>query len=743
DTFAKHFAAAEKATETDAQGLITEDTIIPTDARWDGTALPSIAALTNGFATLKKAKASGLSGLPAEAYLGSPLAAALKYWPAIVKELLRDRTAIHWRGGEAIPIPKPSKAPDACTGYRPIALLETDSKAVQKALRPAVVKALQTVQVPDQYGGRPGCTLGLPIACVKAHFDGLKREGKSGAAIFFDCTTAYYAVIKDMLTLTDDQRGDTQLLQHRARLLFVDTDQQEAFIKHMQQGELASALGATPELRALIRQHLKDTWFVCRQGTGQVYRSECGTIPGAPLADALFSLVFAGILREVKVQLQANGWEPKFCSRQGGAGSTPTWADDTCALVSTADAADVVPAIQTTTATMVRCMARAGLSANFGPGKTEAMVAYHGRGSRAPRLATLCREDPVITLPHSSMTGHIRVVPEYLYLGILLRADGQELPGLKHRRSQMQAIFQPLRAKLLWNTSLSKSEKLELLRGRVLSRFLYGAGHWLLRTEQEQQAFREAISGVYRGSFRAILGVSSCRFSCAETAAALELPLPDEWLATERAKLLVRLCTHRLSGVVWELQHEASWWNSACEHLAKMQLLASSTAGPDEMQDMLAGKDVQVRNACRLYLKRACKRRRLPPEYIKERAKAAPIQVLALKCDRLPFACEVCGSAFRSKRLLSIHRANSHGLLAEHRLVSFGTACQVCGMEFWSESRLSGHLKHAHTCRKVYRESDIHSEAAPAPLNQGEHAWIPARAFHGPRPWWATLRPKG
>ncbi|CAE7405639.1 unnamed protein product, partial [Symbiodinium sp. CCMP2456] len=95
DTFAKHFAIAERAVETEVQGLNTEVSVACPGNRHDGTAVPSIAALTNGFASLKRSKAAGLSGLPSEAFLGAPLTAALRYWPAIAKELLRDRTAIH------------------------------------------------------------------------------------------------------------------------------------------------------------------------------------------------------------------------------------------------------------------------------------------------------------------------------------------------------------------------------------------------------------------------------------------------------------------------------------------------------------------------------------------------------------------------------------------------------------------------------------------------------------------------
>ena len=742
DTFAEHFASAERASKAEATELAQEDECKATPTpTWDGTALPTIADLTRGFATLKRAKAPGPSGIPSEVYLASPLLSALRYWPVLAKELLRDKAAMQWRGGMAVPVPKPSKAPDACTGFRSIALLENDGKAVQKAMRPAVIDTLTRVRAADQFGGMPGCTLGLPISCVRAHFDALKREGCSGAAVFVDCASAYYSVIKDVLVLTESQRKDRELLQARAKLLF-DDEYQTQFVQKMEQNDLAGALACHPELRELVRKHLTDAWFVCRPGTGCVYRTDSGTIPGAPLADALFGMILAGVLRAMKQHISTHGWEPAFCRRQATAGSTPTWADDTCLLLRVPCPDELAFVVQTVTTLMANQLRAAGLKANFGAGKTEALVAFHGKGSKIAKIQLLNRAEPVIQLPGIPGTPCLRVVPEYLYLGAMVRADGQELSGIQHRRAQMLSVFKPLKAKLLWNPYVTLAEKRELIRSRVLSRFLYGAGHWILRTERERQLFAEAIQGVYRSAFRPLLGVSSCRFTHDEVAAALELATPAELLLTERARLLVQLCVHGLVGVLDELYHQPIWWNAACQAIVDIGLVQSASYDPTSLVSMLKDAGRRTKVLCRAFLRKACKTRRLPDGYLVARAKGEAVQMLAPQSDLLPYSCEVCGNAFRTKRLLSIHRANAHKLLAEHRLVSFGTSCQVCGMEFWTEARMAGHLKHSTTCRIVYREADISDGCKPAPLDGGVRVWLPAQTTFGPPPWWATLRPE-
>ena len=67
----------------------------------------------------------------------------------------------------------------------------------------------------------------------------------------------------------------------------------------------------------------------------------------------------------------------------------------------------------------VRELVRAGLSANVAAGKVEALATY--------RIELLCQTEPTIQLADDPTAGSVRVVPGYVYLGALIRADG---PGL-------------------------------------------------------------------------------------------------------------------------------------------------------------------------------------------------------------------------------------------------------------------------------------------------------------------------
>ena len=291
DGFAEHFAKAERATPAPLRAITVEPTPELPPTVLEGSEFPSIADVAHGFASPQRGRASGISGLPCELYRTAPLELAFRYWPVVCKTILRDCTPAQWTGGLAVAIPKPQKPDDRFAGYRSIMLLEADGKGVQKAVRPSVMKVLGNIKVADQFGGIPGCTLQLPSAIVMAHLHHLKRTKQSGALVFIDAASAYYAIARDAIALTDPQRNDVAFLRQRAALLFNDPTLRDHFVTSMQKGDVAQALAATPATRILLQKHLCSTWYVTRTDASHAYFAASGTAPGAPLADAMFSLV--------------------------------------------------------------------------------------------------------------------------------------------------------------------------------------------------------------------------------------------------------------------------------------------------------------------------------------------------------------------------------------------------------------------------------------------------------------------
>ena len=127
-----HFAKAERAS------LISGSSLVPVPLRPLREPLLAhadvgVSALARGFSLLQPNKATGPTGLPAEAYLADPIGAASLHGPLVMKVQLRGVMPGLWRGGHATPIPKPEKPfYKHLTAGAPYCLRKAPSKACRR-----------------------------------------------------------------------------------------------------------------------------------------------------------------------------------------------------------------------------------------------------------------------------------------------------------------------------------------------------------------------------------------------------------------------------------------------------------------------------------------------------------------------------------------------------------------------------------------------------------------------------------
>ncbi|OLQ01432.1 hypothetical protein AK812_SmicGene15826 [Symbiodinium microadriaticum] len=444
-------------------------------------------------------------------------------------------------------------------------------------------------------GGRPSHTLDMPSACVKAHLLALRRMKQNGAVIFIDSAAAYYSIAKDVLVLTPQQKADSQLLHKRAELLFDDLQLQAEFVNIVQSsaGELDAAMST--ELQRFLQQQLDTTWYVSRNNASHAFVAESGTAPGSPLADVMFSLVFGRVLKRTAAFLKSKGMQATIVAETAqGHGLTPTWADDVSILLQTSSVESVVPAVADTISYFLDELRQAGLKANFGPGKTEALLSINGQGARKMRQQLFCQECPAVSFGQHGEAGSIRVTATYEYLGSLIQADGHALPSILHRRTLAREMFRPVKNRMLRNPALTVGEKTDLLRSRILTRFFYGSGLWTFGTKREQETIDETVYGFYRSAFRHVLAVSSQGYANEELAGALGLPLPREILNVERVRTLTQLARGGFQQVLQELSYDATWWQSA---LAAIHAIGLAKEDVSSLDDVLSAANLSTSEA--------------------------------------------------------------------------------------------------------------------------------------------------
>ena len=578
--FAQHFGAAERAKPVDKkQHLLQYGKMCHLHETLDADQLPSLACLCKAFASLARGKAPGLSGLRTTLFRAAPHLSALTYYPVVCKTIVRGCPPCQWTGGKAVPIPKCGKPASSIAAWRSVLLLESDGKALQRALRSHLIEVFQQSRAPAQHGGLPRRTLTLPSATVRAHLLALHSASQSGGVVFVDSASAYYSIVRDFITIDPAACPPDSVLWDRAAALYENESDQAAFVQHMKQGNLLDALQASPTLRRYVAGHLRHGWFVTDEGLPTVCRSETGTAPGSPIADTLFGLIYARFLTSMDAQLKEKGIMARLHDLPDAQPGQPTWADDTAILFTSRRAEDVTADLAEVASLMCAGLTRLGLSPNFAAGKTETMLVWKGSGCRAARRSALCQAHPAIPfLMPDGTQNHIRIVPGYVHLGNFIQGDLHELPCIQHRAQLMRSLFEPLRKKLLSSQFLSVGEKTRLLSERVFPRFLHGAGLWRLATRHEQEAFHSALASVVRASLRPILGLTCQGLDATEACAALGVPTSAELLTAARARAWCEVAGEGDVYTWQSLVRDGVWMADATRACA--DILAETRAGP-------------------------------------------------------------------------------------------------------------------------------------------------------------------
>ena len=640
---------------------------------------------------------------------------------------------------------------------------KADGKALQKAMRPKLLSAVWHGRTAAQFGGLPGLSLTLPSSLLRAHLLWLHHERRCGGAVFVDVRTAYYSVLRDLLSATSSQRADPEGAEARAAFLFREPHVRADFVRRLREQNPLLDFGASPETLRYVQSQIGETWFVSRTDASTVFKTGTGTAPGAPIADTLFALVFRDFLISVQEFLDQEGIGVTLHIPVAGDESVcytapmPTWADDTCVLFQAAGAADVSAAITCIAAATQRLLRPLRLSPNFNAGKTEVIAVYHGCGAKKAKQHTLCDKEPAVAFTsQDGSCSSIRVVAQYPHLGTIVRGDLHEVPNIRARERLMLMTFRPLRRRILTCQDLSQEERVHLVRSRVFPRFLHQAGLWRLGTAAEVRIAHEALRKVIRSSFRPILGRTAKGLSNEEVAAALGMPLAEEMFEVERARALREIVLHD-DPFVWHVfRLDGVWLTQASDALRKVltachpALLRGSNAGPDCLREAIRCHPHDVRLACKAFLKHCIAlRTTLGRQVIEGVAKQRIIPVSDDEEDATldslagRHTCEVCQASFRTRQQLGLHRARAHRLLAGHTNVAFGTTCQVCVKEYWTLKRLQQHLKKNPSCQRVYYHADMDPEVDKPPNSSDPcRAWRPVCEVFGPRPFWATLNPE-
>ena len=593
---------------------------------------------------------------------------------------------------------------------------------------------------PGQGGSLPGYPLQVPIMQVKGYLRNLKSEHKNGGMVFLDGRAAFYSTIRQYFTGRECQE-DTEQLHRFACMLFEDEEDRNNFLAVALGPSLLETAEVPLPVRRMVAASMQRTWFSTGPDHQHIFRTQTGTMPGAPLADLLFQYTFTAFLTKMQEQLAQGGLGVIPVTKTGTPAPTPSWMDDVALPVAADNAETLIPNAFQVMETAARCLKDVGIQLNMARGKTEMVMMFKGKSSRMIRKQWMCERNALceVRMPQGHCEA-VHISPTYLHLGAMAAWDATDLEDMKYRRALAREAFRAYR-KILYNDCLSVKERLDLMNSLVLARFMYAAGTWEHSRKQDTDFYHATIMEFYRRVFRPLTGYSSRNLTDDQICHCLGLLTPQELRRHDLVQTLAWIQQHGgeyLNSIV----ADSSWYK---ESLAAIQSIVPNTS--------LCADANTFSSTFLLDMARKYKRRLQQERWEgRERHLLAVIQRHGLIQDGcflfrlhdgrgdLNARCPHCGLHFSRNAALASHISKAHGITATSSRIASGDTCQVCLQRFWSQSRLRDHLRRADKCRHAYVEADM--EDAQKEGNDSDHGWKPATRIHGPQPWWATLRPQ-
>ena len=763
DLLGDHFAKAEKATKTDVATHRQQVQQRPQQYHppWSGAAVPSVAVLARAFKKIKNGKAPGPSGLVPEIFSQTAPEAAEALYPRYLKLFLRLESPFDWSRSLIRCLPKPSKSPCTPAGWRSIALQEVPAKAAALTVRQHLVDAFDKLAGKAQLGGRPGGPMLFPAMSVQCHLRAMKARNRSAGVVFVDGVQALYSVMRELVIgFTQDDSGER--IVALVESLHEDEDIRSDLYKTFFGPSILETAGVPQEIQSYLRQSLSDTFFQLDINRSAIYKTYAGTLPGAPLADVMFQLAMIRFQAQLRQQLESEGLQVRARADVEGAAaasSVATWVDDLAIPTDADDPFQLVPKVVRVAQLVEKGLRATGVRVNFSEGKTEAVLCFRGKRSKAARHEWMVAQRGWAHIPgqRGEEGSKMRLTDHYVHLGSWVQADGAIAPDIRHRLSVAQPIFKAMRNKLLCNKHLQTHEKLRLVLQGPIASLLHGSGLWCLRRKDDFRAFNRAHMGIMRQCVRPLLGLSSRGLLDEEVCILLGVLAPEDALSFERTKAWIS-CARLLD--VYEIDmliSEKTWLMHVLSDFKGFNVVAALQMCLPDTQDLRSIADFAAwteahRHTLRNALKRAvrCKTKQDEPTYARVMDKAQRLTEFFNRGGELwrmsapdensvgTVVCPDCSDVFRSQAAMAAHRSKSHGVKSLGSMLGDHTLCQRCRTDYWTPQRLWLHLRKQPACLHAFVAEDF-DEAPSCVVRHKQPAQWPAAKVAGPVSLWSTM----
>ena len=703
-----------------------------TGITWDQ--LPTLTDLEAAMRRTKGDKAYFEDNVPGEILHAAATVLARKGYPLLLKHFLLGQEPVLFKGGNLVQAYKHKGDTSQMSSYRSLLVSSTLGKVHHRLVRQQLAPYLQRYSEPLQLGGLPQRSVTQASHALHAFLHDSWARKMSTVVVFVDIQQAFYRVLREHIV-------DTSISSEGVRQLFdrlqLPPDTYQDFCLYTEFPGALRQADIPDYLQSLMQNAMTGTWFSMKNTT-QLTLTRKGTRPGDSYADLLFSFTFARLMKQLGMELQPYGVLSEF--RWSGEKEPvpshnnhviqcfgPIWADDLAIMLRHSDPTVLLQNASIIVGKLFDRLTVAGMTANLGPGKTEALIRLVGKNSSHVKKV-LAIHGQTLTTVSTTVTDAIRVTDTYKHLGVWLQANGSAWKDLRVRFAAAHTRVTQYKTSIFGNQKMLLSKKMQLFASLVISALHYNLAVWMPFNKTIMSNFTRKLNGLLRRVAFMHFGLAVKEWRQQELHVKMQVLPPVEQLHTARLRYLHHLITAG-DTVLWAiLQQNPDWWNEVARAVQWMQNQRRAPLPfPGLLEDWDAWKTYIAHSKGRWMSivgkagKHVLAQAELHQNWDKWHYEAISLLQPHLgepighvfKASTDGHACMACKKWFSSKSAWSVHAFRVHARVTPARLLANDQQCGACLQIYQSQASLVRHLTYSQHCRDWLRTRQGPLELAP------------------------------
>ena len=345
-----------------------------------------------------------------------------------------------------------------------------------------------------------------------------------------------------------------------------------------------------------------------------------------------------------------------------------------------------------------------GMTLNFKPNKSEAIVGFFGVGSTVAKQALAADENLIpITAGEDC---HLRVVRGYQHVGTCTSVSHNMCEEVTKRCGMMRSESSRLCKAVLRVPSVPVPKKIKVVQTYVLSKGTFQCGTWPMLPDVQYKRFHSCILSIYRnasGNYyksgqegHEMCDVASM-FNDDDIIYEYNFMCPRTILRLSRLSLFMRILI-KAPPYLLQLATDQSCFKKgwAASLMADFKWLSCfddfSECSRWNFQQWKVHLGTEPKSMAKL-IKKVCKS---PFANIHAQWAVSPV----LQIFAQPIVCDSCGKVSKSLQAHSVHSFRAHGIKCKLRKYVPHTHCLICLREFWTRERCLNHVRYrSQVCR--------------------------------------------